>query len=83
MILLICGIKTNDTNEHINRLTENKLMVIRKEGWWGGRDWEFGIDMYIPFAFRMQCMELNAMPRGVYLPALGKVFCYPQSGHFH
>ena len=50
---------------------------------WEGRDWEFGIDMYIPFSFRMQCMELNATPRGVYLPALGKVFCYPHSGHFH
>ena len=57
MILLICGIKTNDTNEHINRPTENKLMVIRKEGWWGGRDWEFGIDMYT--TLYLKCLSMK------------------------
>ena len=57
MILLICGIKTNDTNEHINRLTENKLMVIRKEGWWGGRHWEFGIDMYT--MLYLKCLSMK------------------------
>ena len=63
-------------------ILKEKGMYMEGLGW-GGRAWEFGIDMYIPFSFRMQCMELNATPRGVYLPALGKVFCYPYSGHFH
>ena len=36
----------NDTKR--NRLTdlENELMVTRGDGWGGGIDWEFWIDMY-------------------------------------
>ena len=41
-------IQMNLFAKQTHRLTalENKLMVTRGEAWWGGIDWEFGIDMY-------------------------------------
>jgi len=41
--------KKQDTKElNRNRLTdlENEFVVTRGEGQWGGKDWEFGTDMY-------------------------------------
>ena len=49
MILLICGILKNDTNEPIqnrNKITdfENKFMITKKEKWWGEEtDLRYGI----------------------------------------